>query len=262
MAAVLRMLLIALLATLPAAGPTSGQEEPPPPKASPVISVSEESLPRAGGIMVFGGTGALGMEVVKQLVAKHEHVTVLTRATSDAAALKALNVNVVTGDALDPESLKKAFTEAPFRAAISVLGGHKGDYRVDSEGNKNVIDATKAAGLTRLILVSAIGAGDSAEAPPWIMRYFLKDYFEAKTVAENYLKSTDLDYTIIRPGILLNSPKAGDAALTHVAPSIVGITRADLGKLVAGAVEDKATFRQTYAAVDVKRTGLWALLTY
>ena len=262
MAAILRMLIVALVAGFSANLPTSAQEEPPPPKASPVISVSEESLPRAGGVMVFGGTGKLGLEVVKQLVAAHEHVTVLTRTSSDTAALKALNVNIVTGDALDPDSLKKAFTEAPFRAAISVLGGHKGEYRIDSEGNKNVIDATKAAGVTRFVLVSAIGAGDSAEAPPWFVRYYLKDYFAAKTVAEDYLKATDLDYTIIRPGMLLDSPKSGEAALAHAAPSIVGTTRADLGKLVAGAVEDKATFRQTYAAVDAKRTGLWALLTY
>ncbi len=262
MAATLRMLILALLAIAPAALSTSAQEEPPPPKASPIISVSEEALPRAGGVMVFGGTGKLGLEVVKQLVAQHEHVTVMARASADTAALKALNVNVVVGDALDTESLKKAFTEAPFRAAISVLGGHKDDYRVDGEGNKNVIDATKAAGVTRLILVSAIGAGDSAETPPWIVRYFLKDYFAAKTVAEDYLKTTDLDYTIIRPGMLVDSPKAGEPALGHIAPSIVGITRADLGKLVAGALEDKATFKQTYAAIDAKRTGLWALLTY
>lgn len=261
MAAVFRMLLLALLAAVPASAQDS--TEPPPPKASPVISVSEESLPRAGGILVFGGTGKLGLEVVKELLARHEVVSVLTRASSDTAALMALKVNILAGDALDPESLKKAFTEAPFRAVVSLLGGRKGDYRVDSEGNKNVIDATKNAGLARLILVSSVGAGDTAEVPLWPVRYLLKDYFAAKTVAEDYLKASGLDYTIIRPGMLLDSAKAGEVSLVSAAPSgLGGITRADLGKLVAGTVEDKATFKQTYAAVDAKRAGLWALLTY
>jgi len=261
MAAVLRLLMLVLFTAAPALSQDS--TEPPPPKASPVIRVSEESLSRAGGILVFGATGKLGLEIVKELVAHHETVSVLTRASSDTAALKDMNVNILTGDALDPESLKKAFTEGPFRAVVSLLGGHGGDYRVDSEGNKNVIDATKNAGLARLILVSSIGAGDSADALPWYVRYFLKDYFAAKTVAENYLKASGLDFTIIRPGMLLDSTKAGEVSLVSAAPSgLGGITRAELAKLVAGTVEDKSTFKQTYAAVDAKRAGLWALLTY
>ena len=143
------LLAVLLLAKLLLVGLTvSAAEdptEPPPPKASPVISVMEESLPRAGGIIVFGGTSGLGLEVVRALVAKKEHVTVMARPTSDTAALKTLGVEVVQGDALDADSVKKAFTAAPFRAVISTLGGRDGDYRVDIEGNKNVIDATKNA---------------------------------------------------------------------------------------------------------------------
>ena len=260
MAAVLRSLLIALLAIMPVAAQDS--TEPPPPKSSPVIRVTEESLPRAGGIMVFGGTGKLGLEVVKQLLAHHEKVTVLARASSDTKALKALGVDIVTGDALDPESLKQAFTSAPFRAAISVLGGHGGDYRVDGDGNKNIIDATKKACVTRLIVVSSVGAGDSSGVPPWFVRSYLKDYFAAKTVAEDFLKASELDYTLVRPGLLLDSAKTGEPALVAASPAFGGITRADLGKLVAGVLEDKSTFKKVLAAIDSKRTGLWALLTY
>ncbi len=249
------------------AAPTAAQDstEPPPPKASPVISVMEEPLPRAGGIMVFGGTRGVGLEVVKHLVAKNERVTVLARASSDTTALKALNttfLTIVTGDALDRESLKEAFTTAPFRAAISTLGGHDGDYRVDAEGNKNAVDAAKNAGLSRFVLLTALGTAESNAAAPWYVRRFLREYFVAKAVAENHLRASGLDYTIIRPGFLRDSVKAGEVSLVEGAAEYGGITRAELGKLVADTVEDKATYKKILAAIDAKRTGLWALLTY
>ena len=262
MAAVVPLLLMML--TLAAAGPTAAQEstEPPVPKSSPVRPVVAEELPRAGGIMVFGGTQGLGLEVVKHLVARHERVTVVARATSDTTALKALEVSLVAGDALDPESLKQAFTTAPFRAVISTLGGRKGDYRVDVEGNKNVVDAAKNAGVTRLILVTAIGAGDSGDATPWYIRWFMTDYMAAKTQAEDYLRATDLDYTIVRPGLLLNSTKSGETALVAGTSRFSGITRTDLGALVAASVEDKSTFKRAFTALDIKRNSLWSVLTY
>ena len=257
----MRAALAAFILLCGFAAQAAEEPEPPPPKASPVISVMEESLPRAGGILVFGGTRGLGLEVVKSLVARKEHVTVLARSSSDTAALKTLGVEIVMGDALDPDSLKQAISSAPFRAVVSTLGGHGGDYRVDTDGNKNVVDATKNAGLDRIVLVTALGTGDSIATMPWYVRFFMKDYFIAKSTAEAYLTRSGLDYTIIRPGVLLDSPKAGEPALAATGV-FGGITRAELGKLVAGTVDDKSTFKKVYAAADAKRSGLWALLTY
>jgi hypothetical protein len=122
--AALRLIVLSLLMI---AAPVLAQDstEPPPPKSSPVKPVIEESLPRAGGILVFGGTQGTGLETVKHLVAMHEKVTVMARGTSDTTALKELGVNIVVGDALDPESIKQAGTSVPpFRwwAGITPIG--------------------------------------------------------------------------------------------------------------------------------------------
>lgn len=266
MIAFIRTLLLILVAA--GSGDVFAQDstEPPPPKSSPIKPVVEEFLPRAGGIMVFGGTQGVGLEIVKGLVARNETVTVLARATSDTAALKELGVNIVTGDALDPESIKQAFTTAPFRAAISTLGGRRGDYKVDIEGNKNAIDATKNAGVPRFILLTAVGAGDSSDKIPWYARlpmdWFMRGYVEAKTAAEDYLKATDLDYTIVRPGALLNDAKAGEVTLIAGNGPFSWMTRAELGKVVAPMVEDKSTFKRVFTAYDAKRGNLWDYLTY
>jgi uncharacterized protein YbjT (DUF2867 family) len=265
-AAAIRTLFACVLLSAPVVAPVFAQDstEPPPPKSSPIRPVMEESLPRAGGILVFGGTQGTGLETVKELVARNENVTVMVRATSDTTALKALGVNLVVGDALDPESVKQAFTAAPFRAAISVLGGHN-DYRVDGEGNKNVIDGAKNAGIPRLVLVTSLGAGDSAASAPWYLSWaldlFMKDYMAAKTAAEDHLRATDLDYTIIRPGWLLSSTKPGGTpALVPETNAFSWITRADLGKLVAASVEDESTFKKVLTAFDASRSSVWDIL--
>ena len=256
------LLAVLLLFGLTASAAEDLNEEPPLPKASPVISVMEESLPRAGGVIVFGGTRGLGLAIVKELVAKKLLVTVMARESSDTAAVKALGAEVVAGDALDPEAVKKAFTAAPFRVVVSTLGGQDGDYRVDSQGNKNVIDATKKAGFDRIILVTALGSGDSNAGAPWYVKLFMEDYFKAKTEAENHLTASGLNYTIVRPGVLLDEGTPGEPKYAPTAEGMTGILRGELAKLVAATVDDIGSFKKTFAAVDTKRVGLWALLIY
>jgi hypothetical protein len=136
---------------------------------------------------------------------------------------------------------------------------------VDGEGNKNVIDATVAAGVPRFVLVTSLGAGDSAASAPWYLGWaldlFMKDYMAAKTVAEDHLRATELDYTIIRPGWLLTSTKAGGTpALVPETNKFSWITRTDLGKLVAASVEDQATFKKTLTAHDPALDSVWEIL--
>ncbi|MBX7200732.1 MAG: hypothetical protein K1X51_15285, partial [Rhodospirillaceae bacterium] len=111
MRAVFRPLLLLLATIAVLAGPARAQQEstePPKPRAAPRGIVSEEVLPRAGGVLVFGGTRGAGLEAVKDLVERGEKVTVMVRASSDTAALKQLGVNIVPGDALVTDDLVKA----------------------------------------------------------------------------------------------------------------------------------------------------------
>ena len=81
-----------------------------------------------------------------------------------------------------PRSL--AFTSAAFRAAISTLGGHGGDYRVDIEGNKNVIDVQHMKSMKSGTVLANAGhfdaeinlAGLRKEAKVRRVRPFLDEY--------------------------------------------------------------------------------------
>jgi uncharacterized protein YbjT (DUF2867 family) len=255
-----RMIGLLLLVGAAAAYAQSDPNEPPPPRAAPRGIVSEESLPRAGGVIVFGGLTGVGLEAVKQLVKDGEKVSVVALTGADTSALKALGVNVVTGDVLSPEQMKTAFTAAPFRVVLSAIDGRDGEWKVDVDGNRNVAAAAKAAGIPRMVMMSATGAAGTRGALPWYIRPFRGDFLAAKTAAEADLESAGLAYTIVRVGWLVDKPPSGKAVLTHDAPTFSFLSRADAGRLLADAAKQDSTANQVLTAVDPTRTTLWSML--
>ena len=139
-----------------------------------------------------------------------------------------------------------------FTTVVSTLGCRKCDAPPDYIGNRNVIDAASAAGVRHVVLVSTIGAGDSADAMPFFVKVFLRDRIDRKTQAENHLRASDLDFTIVRPGGLKDGEPTGHSILT-TDPSVMGfIRRADLARLLVGVLDDPNTFGKTYSALDPK----------
>lgn len=207
-------------------------------------------------VIVFGGTRETGLETVKALIAKGENVTVMVRPVSDTAALKALGpkVTLVTGDAMSLDDVKRAFASGTFRAAVSSLGGSRGQQpRPDWEGNRNVTDAAKAAGVKRLVQVSAIGVGDSIVAVSEETIKFLGPVYAEKIKAEDHLKASGLTYTIIRPGGLTDGPPTGNGMLTEDVRLGGDIHRSDLGKVVADSIDDPKAANKVYSAMDKNR---------
>lgn len=237
-------------------------DHPPPPRAAPLkpVEMEGELPPPREGVIVFGGNRDTGLEVVKQLVARGEKVTVMVRPSSDRTELEKLGVTMVEGDAMKPEEAAKAAATAYYKAAISTLGGKapKDGPAVDFEGNRNVIDGAKAAGIPRFLLVTTIGTGTSRAAAPLPARFFLRKILPLKEQAENYLIASGLKYTIIRPGGLLKRPAEGKAVLTQDPEKFGWIIRADLGKLVADALYDESNANKILTAYDPTRDSFFS----
>lgn len=215
----------------------------------------ETYQPVNGPILVFGGNRGTGLGIVKELRARGESVTVAVRSSSNTAELEKLGVDTVVVDALKADTVESALLSKPFVAVISTLGTSRGEraQRPDFIGNRHVIDATKSAGIRRLLLVTVIGAGDSVEAAPLPSRRFLAEVIELKTRAEDHLRASGLDYTIIRPGGLTDGAASGEAFLADDSATFSFIARTDLAKLVADSLGDPATIGKTYSAYDPSR---------
>jgi uncharacterized protein YbjT (DUF2867 family) len=195
-------------------------------------------------------------------------------------ALNALGVKQVVADALVTEQVQRAIPRGEYRTVISTLGTSASDLptrqnpfqalisgqtkmdpnkRPDFIGNRNVIDAAQAAGVERFIFVTVIGTGESHDALPLLARRGHNEVVPLKQRAEEYLRVSNMKYTIIRPGGLSNGVSTGAAKLTEDPMSFSYISRIDTAKLVVAALGDPLTIDKTYTAFDPKRRFLWKL---
>lgn len=236
--------------------------EPPVPRAAPVVKVMEEALPRPGGVLVFGGTDGAGLDIVSALAKSGEKITVMADPRANLEAVKALNVNVVNGDVLNRDDVAKAFAAAPFREAFSALNGTTRDVSVDYEGNRNVIDTAKAIGVPRIVLISAIGAGDSAPAAHWLDRMFRKTYLGEKTKAETYLRASGLKFTIVRVGALSDDASSGKATLSAGPTKFSQIAKSDFTNFLVMCLKSDTHLNKVLTAYDKSHAGFWEVNFY
>jgi uncharacterized protein YbjT (DUF2867 family) len=152
-------------------------------------------------VTVFGATGALGLKITKELIAQGGRVRAVVRATSNRAQLTELGVtDFVTADMMSPASLKAALVRIPTTdAVIACAAGYtahsKGDTpKTDTEGYRNLIDATKAASVSRFVLISILEC-DKAQTVP---------HFYHKYLAEEHLRAVGQPFIALRSGAFLD----------------------------------------------------------
>ncbi len=209
----------------------------------------------ATDVLIFGATRNTGFETAKILAERGDTVTAFVRETSDIAALEALGVTLVTGDALDAASVSAAFHERSYDAVVSTLGGSVRNPAVDSQGNINVFASTKGAGVQRIVLVTAIGAGGTDGVLQEGTRRFLRPVIDAKTQAENDLMTRDLSWTILRPGQLPEGPATGKGLLSEDQTLMGRITMGELAALIVQSLDDDTTIGKIFHTVDSDMTG-------
>ena len=169
-------------------------------------------------VTVVGGSGTLGGDIVKALLDRGAQVRVMVRATSNRSRLEALGVtDFLVADLNDPASLRQALAAQPRADAViaSAAGftAHSAktkadNSRTDTEGYRNLIDATKAAGVPRFVLISILGC-DRAPGVP---------HFSQKFEAETYLAKTGQLYLALRAGAFLD--RARDIVPANLAKGV------------------------------------------
>jgi nucleoside-diphosphate-sugar epimerase len=203
-------------------------------------------------IFVAGASRRVGFETVKILRGKGYDVTCFFRNTDERAAVEATGAKALIVDAFDATAVAKAVANAgPLDALICTLGGKPGDDpRIDHPGAKNCIDAAKATGISRFLFVTAIGCGDTWNALEEKAQKFLGPSLEAKNLAEADLRASGLDYTILRPGALLDDPPTGEGFLTQDNKVLGAVSRADVAAQLVRCVESDRSIGQIYQILD------------
>lgn len=147
-------------------------------------------------ILVVGATGLLGGMITGRLLDQGKGVRALVRQPGDAQSLEARGVETVTGDLKDAASLERACqgVEIVITTANSAArGGDDNPQTVEDQGNRNLIDAARAAGVRHFVFISALGSDLNNPAP----------FLRGKAVAEQYLKESGVTYAILVPNLYM-----------------------------------------------------------
>ena len=161
-------------------------------------------------ILVVGATGILGGIITQRLLGEGKDVRILVRHNSPAEAMAAQGMATsarsliaagarpVYGDLKDRASLDRACDgiETVITTANSAMrGGEDKVDTVDRQGNRNLIEAARAAGVKQFIFISFLGADPNSPVP----------LFQAKAETETALAESRMPYTILAPNFFIES---------------------------------------------------------
>lgn len=158
-------------------------------------------------VIIFGATGSVGRKIVTQALDEGHAVTAFVRNPAKFN-LNHPNLRLAQGDVLDQNSVDAAING--HEAVLCAIGaGRKGTVR--AQGTANIIQAMNKHGVRRLICQSTLGAGDSAADLNFFWKYLmfgllLRPAFADHQLQEQYIKDSNLDWTIVRPAALTDGP--------------------------------------------------------
>lgn len=211
--------------------------------------------PSGREVLVLGGTGALGAEIVKLLVARGDKVTVFTRTASDRSRLRGLPVTYVEGDLTREADVVSAFRGRRFHTVISAVRVQSGDIHFYEKILGPLTAQAKATGVAQYLHSGAVGAGANAgkfRGLGWEKVPGLLDRLKDQGVGEEIIRASGVPYTIIRNTRLWpeGTPATGKAELTEDDSTITPMTRADLARLTVGCIDNPSCINKTFHVRD------------
>lgn len=168
----------------------------------------------ARSILVIGATGPTGIEICKQALAAGMKVRVLVRTPSRLPADLSSRLDVMQGDVLSSDAMIAA--TRGMDAVVSALGTplQRTPVTLLSRGTQNIMQAMGQTGVSRLLCITGMGAGDSRGHGGFlydrvILPLLLGQIYIDKDRQEQLVRASDLDWTLIRPAFLSNGVKTG-----------------------------------------------------
>lgn len=158
-------------------------------------------------LLIIGGTGGTGQQLIKQALEQGHSLTVLAR-HPEKIKIANPHLSVIKGNVLDPEKVQEVM--ACQDAVLSALG-HKRFFiktNILSEGTSNIIHAMQKHKVSRFICITSLGIGDSRFKlglyhTLFVIPVIIFFYFMDKEKQEKLIKNSSLDWTIVRPGQLI-----------------------------------------------------------
>ncbi|WP_018921586.1 SDR family oxidoreductase [Salsuginibacillus kocurii] len=203
-------------------------------------------------VLIVGANGKVARHVVEKLGNDANHTAIaMVRKEEQVKDMEELGADKTVIADLEGD-ISHAFSEAEaviFAAGSGPSTGADKTMLIDLWGALKTIDEAQKQGISRYIMLSAMRA-DEPEAGPEKIRHYLV----AKKLADDHVRGSGLDYTVVRPGPLTNDEPTGSVQLEPLLKGTEGaITRADTAEVLVETLERNNTYGKTFDVLNGER---------
>ncbi len=207
-------------------------------------------------ILVMGASKGIGLETVRKAINSRYLVRAFARSAYEIR-IDHPELERFRGNALNHDDVDKALTDVDVVVQTLGVGFRElfAPVSLFSEASKLLLSAMKNRGVKRLICITGFGAGDSSRSISALQRLPFEAVFGRayadKTIQEQLIKSSELDWTIVRPGVLTGNLCAGKyQAFDQPNDWRNGIiARSDVADFCIKQIENPASFHKAYVLV-------------
>ncbi|GAA2821567.1 SDR family oxidoreductase [Saccharopolyspora taberi] len=202
-------------------------------------------------VAIAGGHGQIARLLGRRLARRGDTALGLIRNPDHAADLRVDGIEPVLADLEHTDAATLADRIAGSDAAVFAAGAGPGrgvprKDTVDRAASGLLADACERAGVRRIIQISAMG---TARPNPADVGEVFGAYLDAKRAAEADLRARDLDWTILRPGLLTDDAPTGRVTIAESVPR-AEVTRADVAAVLVALLDAPGAAQHTLEMVN------------
>lgn len=203
-------------------------------------------------IGIIGGHGKIAMLAAPLLVDAGHEVTSIIRDADQVGEVEETGANALVKDVMEmsTEQMGELFRDHALDVVIWSAGAGGGDpertWKVDRDAAIRSMDAAERAGVKRYLMVSYLGASFDHGVPEDDDFYA---YAQSKAEADEHLRGTGLDWTLVGPTSLSLDEPTGSISIT-TDPQGAKASRANVARVLVAAIADDGTIRKAYPFTD------------
>ncbi len=208
-------------------------------------------------ITIIGASAGIGLETVKRGLNRNHSITTLSRSEIEIEEKKSLNM--ILGDATNKADLINSIQQADAIIVTLGTGRNMKATTLFSDFAKLIVEINLEKKMdVPFIFVTGFGAGASKNYVPWMvklfLKYLLKDVYADKTKMEEIITNSNLNWTVVRPGRLLDKELTEKYRIENTlfkGINIGGINRADVADFLIKQAEKQIELTK-YIALSEK----------
>ena len=208
-------------------------------------------------VLIVGASKGIGLETTRQALDAGHDVRALARSAT-AIAISSPSLEKMRGNALKTEDVEAALVGMD--VVIQTIGVGLGELfrpvHLFSDATRVLIAAMKRQDIKRLICVAGFGAGDSRASISCLQRLPFQIVFgrayDDKSLQEQRIKESELDWTIARPGVLTSGPRTGQYQILSESSQWRNgiISRADVAEFLVRQIGDQTYIRKAPVLIN------------